>query len=392
MEKSADIRLRLGRLLETARLRPTVAAAGAELLARLDAPVRVSLFGLPGSGRTRLMNLLAGAPLLPGRLALPTTRLGHGETMGCRAILPDGSSRSWAGLPFDEIAAAAPLMIEIDAQAPTLLGFSLLRVAADPSPQDQLAAMGWAETQTDIALWCSQAYTPEEAAIWSAAPESLQDHGYLVMTGESRDGATPPGFRRSFHLLPGATGTGALGEALRMAAEQGRRGYADHALLFLSRYESAVPPRAATSPEVVAAPDPAPQVAPRAESSPASAPRPTREAPREAAPAVTDPARELAGICGDAAALLRDRARELSRLLPDFGPKPAPQVFGHCIATVQELADRITAVDTPELQDLVFDAADAITLLQGEGGTAQAADSVTLLLQLRREFEGRIAA
>jgi hypothetical protein len=386
MNEAADIRLRLGRLLETARLRATVAGAGAELLARLDAPVRVTLFGLPGSGRTRLMNLLIGQPLLPARLTLPTTRISHGATVAAQAILPDGSQQRWTGAPFDQIAAAAPLLVEIEVQAPALRELSLLRVAAEASADDQFAAMNWAAGQTDIALWCSLKFDQDEAEIWSGAPETLKDHSYLVITGTGAATTAPTEFQSSFILPETATDGGALGKALGLAAARGRQAYLDHALLFLSRYESAQPPRPAP---VAAAPDPVPASLPEPTNEPAMAAATLADDAPELRP---DPGKEVAEICGNAVALLRDRARDLSRALPDFGPKPAPRVFGHCIETMEALVERITTVDAPELQDLVLDTADAITLLQGEGGTAQAADTVTLLLQLRRDLEGRIAA
>ena len=59
---------------------------------------------------------------------------------------------------------------------------------------------------------------------------------------------------------------------------------------------------------------------------------------------------------------------------------------------MEALAEKLDAAGSPELSDLVLDVIDAITLLQGEGGSAQAADSVTLLLQLRRDLEARQAA
>ena len=47
---------------------------------------------------------------------------------------------------------------------------------------------------------------------------------------------------------------------------------------------------------------------------------------------------------------------------------------------------------SPDVEELILDAADVILLMQSEDGEVPAADAVTLLLQLRRELEARLAA
>jgi hypothetical protein len=94
---------------------------------------------------------------------------------------------------------------------------------------------------------------------------------------------------------------------------------------------------------------------------------------------------------------LRLRAHDLSDVLPKLGPAPGPGVLGHCLETMEQLIERVSApeemdVDSADVEELVLETADVIMLLQSETGEAPAADAVTLLLQLRRELEARLAA
>lgn len=419
------IRDRLRHLLAAGGLRATVADAGAALLARIAAPVRVTVFGLPQSGKTRIINLLLGHELLPPGIDLPTTVLAAAATASTRVTLPDGSRQDWPGLPFDRIALSNPALVEISTGAAVLRDLTLMRIAAEDCPDDQHAALNWAARRTDIALWCSHDFTAAEAALWAAAPESLRDNSYLVLTRASAPQAPAVDFLGCLPVAPGAPGSDgarALLAELQRRAGRGRQAYLDHALLFLNRYApagpaaaplavapavaaplaaapvSSTPPPAAVPParEVEAAPDvPRPAALPdtaRAEATGAAQPPYPKPTSKPLPSAGKGPVPDLSQVCGTAVALLRDRARDLSKALPGYGPKPAPKVFGHCLETMEALVDRVSAAGVPDLADLVLDTADAIVLLQGEGGAAQAADSVTLLLQLRRDLETRIAA
>jgi hypothetical protein len=119
-----------------------------------------------------------------------------------------------------------------------------------------------------MVIWCSQAFTPAERWLWSAMPDRLKDHGFLVLTKADeliREGTLADADRRlddivaeEFHsLVPVATlqglaalcrdtgtdrdalaasGAEALISALLAHVEQGRRADLDAALLFLSRF------------------------------------------------------------------------------------------------------------------------------------------------------------
>src|SRR5690606_8656196 len=122
MTGTDEVRARLAALLDGPPRRRSVAEAETALMARLDSPARVGLFGLPGAGKRRLANLLLGADLLPASPALPTLVLRRGAATRCTLVLADGSRPALDGLPFDRIAGLAPLMVEIEAPLPALAG------------------------------------------------------------------------------------------------------------------------------------------------------------------------------------------------------------------------------------------------------------------------------
>ena len=49
------------------------------LVRRLSQPVRVSVLGLPGSGKSQLVNMFLGETVVPDGVVLPTTEYAWGE-------------------------------------------------------------------------------------------------------------------------------------------------------------------------------------------------------------------------------------------------------------------------------------------------------------------------
>jgi hypothetical protein len=140
-EDISDLRGRLQALLSGGSLSAAVSAAGTELLARIDAPARVTLFGLPGSGRSRVLNLLAGETVIPNGFVPPTLQLRHGEAERTLATLADGSKSAWPGLAIRELIRAEPVFVELEAPLAPLRRMSILEIGAEADPQDQRAAM-----------------------------------------------------------------------------------------------------------------------------------------------------------------------------------------------------------------------------------------------------------
>lgn len=414
-EDQDEIAARLTALLEAGTLPRSATESGTMLLQRLDAPVRVSLFGLPAAGRFRIANLVAGAAILPETMPMPTFLLHYGAAPRTVATLSDGSKATWTGLPWSEIDAADAAYLDLAQPLPGLRDFAILSLAADESEADQIAAMDWAATRTDISLWLSRRFTGAEAGLWRRAPDRLKDHAYLVLTEQATPQATPEGFRASFAVPPEDAEAHALLRALDRCASQGREAYLDHALMFLSRFEGRRFTQARPAPMATETPSPE-RMRTRPMTRPVTRPisrpltRPLTRAEAESARPKTRPVTSQLAVALAAPApvpapsqvprralsFLRTRAEALQFLLDAEGEPPERQVLGFCLETVEELAEKVAdREDDPigdEVEEMVMEASDVIMLLQGEEGIGPATDAVTLLLQLRRDLETRCAA
>jgi hypothetical protein len=260
-----------------------------------------------------------------------------------------------------------------------------------------------------MVIWCSQAFTAAERWLWSAMPDRLKDHGFLVLTKADeliRAGTFAAQMAEleevvadEFHsLVPVATlqglaamdgQTGASREALAASGaealisavlghvEQGRRADLDAALLFLSRFGSG-----------------GPEVAPM--------PVEVAEAPAPAAPAVVEPVTVPAAPTVAAEDTMTDVSvvRALDILREAAGPLMARMdADGHaadilegCAQAAQAVADTIDPAALPQLHDEAQEVAEMLVLLGLERSETAAADAVTLLLQLRRDLSYAEAA
>lgn len=347
----------------------------ARLLDRLQSAVRVVLLGPAGVGKSQLLSALLAAPVdtAPG---LPLV-LSH------EANAPDPAQ-------------GAARVRHASFAAPGLAGLQFLDI---PIPQDtsrQASAVGWALARADIVIWCTQEFDASEASYWISVPDHLKDHSFLVLTkaqdlidsGEidARLLALQQIAQSEFHSLfpvetgavadliarggtPGnaldeQSGIAALRRAVVALAETGRRAWEDAALVLLDRFGTQVVAEA-DEPPVVAAPKP------RAKSE-------TAEGPLEGGLRYID-----------------TRAAELD--LGSAGDEATREILDHCLETCETLAERLADMpgsgpDNQKFQDDIAGAADKMLLIAMEDGAGPAADAVTILLQLRRELETRLAA
>ncbi|GFE64452.1 hypothetical protein [Litoreibacter roseus] len=173
---------RLERALASANLPSKAIENGARLLTRLSQPVRVTVFGTAGAGKSSLVNLLVGQQIIPAGLRLPTLELRYGAEAKTICTLGDGSTATLDGIALQEAANMAPVLVAVEADLPALRKISLLEVAAGGDERDHMKAVAWACRRTDIAIWCTQAFAPNERKIWHSVPDALRDHGFLVVT------------------------------------------------------------------------------------------------------------------------------------------------------------------------------------------------------------------
>ncbi len=240
----------------------------------------------------------------------------------------------------------------------------------------------------DIALWCTQEFTQQEAEVWTSAPEHLKDHSFLVLTKadvlaqeqtlQSRIAAMSAVANQEFHgLFPtttrvamselertgsitdkslAASGVKALATAVSKLAAEGRQADLDAALLFLNR-----------------------QGIDLAEQ-PVSHPAPAAETP---------------DTYGQALNLLRCKMAALDLPETDDTDAAVQSVLTHCEMVSEELVELISGAASNEADftlwcEDVYSAADKITLIGLEDTMGAAADAVGILAQITRELETRM--
>jgi hypothetical protein len=172
----------LTQALVAGKLPASTTEAAEALLNRLRQPVRVTVMGLPKSGKSTLVNLLLNDIVMPEGISLPTTQYVRGETPNAVLTLTDGRRELLADADPYEIAAAAPMFVEVALPLPALGRINVLEIVAPADIQDQQRAMHWAAKRTDIAIWCTESFEQTEQALWDTMPDAIKDNGFLLLT------------------------------------------------------------------------------------------------------------------------------------------------------------------------------------------------------------------
>ena len=499
---------RLGQALDRGQLPAGGPAEAAErLIERLERPVRVAILGLQDSGKSSVLNILAGQDVIPVSLRLPTVLVQRGRPDQMVCTLPDGSTETVPGLDLSEIMDMSAALVTLQTDLPALTVISLLEVASGQTDAEQRRAVTWATKRADIVVWCTAAFLPKEQAVWEALPDVIKDNGFLLLTKSDLLGAKDvvtgvldrleqragDQFRQ---ILPisalmarlaiqpdgsvtravfRASGASAVISAIKSRVDMARRADTDTAETLLARH-TAPPKKTARRgtdpvPEIrpVASADPADNSAAPQVAAPRSYPTPSYPAaafptPAYAAPTARSPVRPMAPVDDRPApgphpvaapvhkmpapkapplllvpkvdppepklrpriaarpaspppippAALREMvsaadraivdaalgamtasAAEIAARLTGADKIPVDFVLDHGRATTDRVAEilshgtargvRRIAADLHEVQDLFL-------LMQLEKGAAPAEDTLTVLLQIRRDLETLLAA
>lgn len=425
MSKGADDTVidRLLGALNSNALPPPALDYAKHLLNRLSQPVRVSVLGMPKSGKSELINMFVGDRLVPKDAELPTTEFAWGEVESMTVTAADGATEQFDRVDLEAVAGTKSAFLRVELPLPILKRVHLLEVVTEGSPAELHSATDWAVRRTDIALWCTQQFDKTEQSVWGRVPDSLKDHAFLVLTKADVLSAEKALSARvtemesivaeEFHSLfavatlqaiqaqLGATvddtafrasGGVALSSEVLRHAERGRRADFDSAHMFLARYQI----KDAPVREVQLAPvaDPAPGIEP----APVNVKPDPDEAPTPKAAVVqTQPKVENISIFANSIQFLKRRGDGLAQTVSELGEGASDGIFTQCLNAVEHLIDTYSQDEsgceaTDAFIDDLSEAADMMILMQAETGDAAAADAATLLLQLRRDMEMQLAA
>ena len=181
-EAQAATHAALADAVQAKNLPPDAQKRAEKLLARLDTATRVTVLGMPRTGKTGVLNLLAGSQILQEGRSLGTAQLIYGEKEQALLTLRDGSSKTLKG-PIDlaKIRDAEPVFTRLEMPLPALKKISLLELAMPDERAEQIKAVRWASKQTDIAIWCTSKYRTVEQTLWTGMPDTIKDHAILLL-------------------------------------------------------------------------------------------------------------------------------------------------------------------------------------------------------------------
>ncbi len=391
------------------------------LLTRLQKPVQVVVIGLPGSGKSALIDMLLGEQVLGQGPSAGMIEITYGPEARAEIEGSDGRIQSLAGRLSEHSFAgedeSALLRLRQELPDLRLRGMSLTEIALCGAPARQSAIMKQAVAYADILLFCSADYSGPEQALWAAVPEEKKDHGFLVLTMADRrimrgtlkdtlarmeevaaqeflglyplaaiQGLTAQVGRREGagvdRQLWHSSGGKRLYDDLMHQIDLGRTSDLDQAEMLLRQF--ALPDQ---RPDITPAP-----AAPHAQrSAPEQRPevaRPVR--PAHAPRTAPIPARE-SDLLAEAAAMIRDQAQSLMGQCQDSETPDLNCIFNGTLSALREVlrsvqphaagSERLRAVE-----DAAREGEEVVMLCQLEQNEEAAIDAVTVLLQLRREM------
>lgn len=389
------IRDSLRSALDRGALPETAGEQAAQLLTRLNRPVAVIVAGGTGSGKSSLVNMLVGEPVIPERSGLPVVEIAYGQVRRSIVVDRDGRRSERPGNALTEDLAPDAALVRVELPARPLEHMSLTELRVTGAPADRASAMDLIAQQADIVLWCTQVFDATELGLWRGLPDRIKDHAFLVLTKADRllmqealvdrIAALEPVVAEEFHSLfpvatlqamsarPGGDGTGkpelwkasggqALARAVARQVALGRMADADRALAFMTRCGLSVE-------------DPAP-------------------AAQSAANADAETAADGDGAedpIAAAVSMLTERARELTRIVAVEGGDSRSAVLDHCLSTMESLCEMLAGPGGGDpasawLQAGASEGLDMLVLLNLERTDDAAEDAVDLLLQLRKEL------
>lgn len=386
----------LARAIASGHLPAPAQARAIALMDRIEKPVRLGLLGQPKTGKSLLLNLLAGTDVLPRDLRLPTLELTYGATPFLICTLADGRKTAIDSADLRHVTALAPIFVEMQLPLPALQKISLLEVVAPGDPAALHRASQWAAKRTDVVLWCSLSFDAQDQRIWAQMPALIQDHGFLMIT--KADILRAKGQLDSTLARARAAAGGDFNQILAIATQDAiaaRRadGSVDKDRM---RDSGGMALIAAVLKQVALGKQSAQDAAdmllaqhPEARAEPVAAiPPPAASALSPASAAAYQTA--LDHLTAQAAAMVRLAGTGGSDMPARIMAQTVKQLLWLC----DHLSDNGSDHD-PVLQQArktVFDAADLAQLMQMERRDSAAIEAVSLLLQIKRELQADLAA
>ena len=158
------------------------------LQAQLDAPVRIAVAGNRDTGKSSLINLLAGSDIIPtdpARNDLPPIILRHSAAEMTTAGWWDRPGKQFAGINLEAALAEQPDVVSLDIDCDVLEDLWLVDIPPlDDADGGKQARFALAKL-SDMLLWCSDASDGVRGGgldEWQNVPATLRRNTVLVLT------------------------------------------------------------------------------------------------------------------------------------------------------------------------------------------------------------------
>ncbi|MCR9113967.1 MAG: CobW-like GTP-binding protein, partial [Rhodobacteraceae bacterium] len=161
----------LGQVLDQGNLPPPFDRCGARLLTLLTRPVQVVVTGFAGSGKTKLIEMMAARPDIGHLKSVPVFELSFGDTEQALIERADGSVSTVAGLlkngdiPDDAVRARQEL------PDPRLVQQDFIEIGLYGTDIERRRALEVVTSRADLIVWCTQDFAEDEQQLWSTVPE-----------------------------------------------------------------------------------------------------------------------------------------------------------------------------------------------------------------------------
>ncbi|MEO0781296.1 MAG: hypothetical protein AAFZ46_06000 [Pseudomonadota bacterium] len=385
---------------------------GTQLLAKLQQAVQVTVIGLPGSGKTSVINMLLGWTAVPSIPQARVVDVVYGPQPRTLIEHEDGTIDEMPGV-IEEAAFTRPaLRVTLELPEDHLLSQSYTEVSLSGSDAEIETLLRDVSETSALVIWCSDTVTDHEQALWRTMPDHIKDHSFLVLTMADRHqmkgtlaqrineledfvaqefyGLYPIAILQALKARTGAStehpqlwalsGGKALSDAIDQQVTLGRAEDLDRAQVLLDAVKS--DPPTAQAPDdhakhLTAGPsgsDPEPHTAQEKKTK-------TRSADMALKQAMQD-------LETSAQAL----AEDLKQGAPDIS-----DLISKCLATAQGLSETFASVSEHDrvVEGLLQDTQQGesmLLLLQLEDDEDAATDAVSLMVQLKKEIAAKACA
>jgi hypothetical protein len=402
---SMEVAERLKLALNDGRIPSSQHALGTQVLSLLQNAVKTTIVGLPGSGKTKLINMMLGENLLLSIPGISITEVVYGREPKTTFVYSDGTLTHHKGLPAQHANAHGAIRARIELPENVLRHQTFTEISLTGSPDQQIQMFQQVAALGQVTIWCSEQFGSDELAIWKTAPETTKDHSFLALTMADRllmknllidriQDLGPVVCEEFLGLYPVATlqaiAARADGKNIEMdlwessggkdfvlaiqdQVNSGRSAEMDRASMLLAQFGdmhvNADPATVPTKPSDTVSTHTVSPEHPR--------PKPAKSGDVR----VVDRIHAHLQHCADK---MLSEARTSEQVKPDW-------VIDQCCEAITEISHLIEA-DSPvqgELADILNDVRDSeevLLLMQVEKGPKAAEDAVVLMLQLKKEL------